>query len=77
MMLESKLFNMENGKSLATMIFDSFIISAMIAVALFSTEIPDIENCWLVVRVLLISFFSQLAFEKGIKPYTNGGESDV
>lgn len=72
MMLESKIFNMENGKSLLTMLIDSFIIAAMIAVALFSTEIPDIANCWLVFRVFLISFFSQLAFEKGIKPYTKG-----
>lgn len=69
--LESKLFNWKNNKSLRTILFDSAIIAGMVGFAALS-DVPSIENAWIVVKVSGIAFFSQLAFEKGIKRFKGG-----
>lgn len=65
----SKLFNWDNQKGVLTILLDSLIIAGMVSFALFTNEIPDWANIWVVSKTFLVAFVTQIAFEMGIKPY--------
>ena len=58
------------GKPLKWIIIDSLIIAMIAFLAALPAHIPTVTDLYVALKGFLISFFVQLAVEKGVKPHS-------